>query len=127
MGISVKVDSATSVAGKTVALVVAYAGVGDKIGVAEGAEPPTNSSKWSVAYGCADHPPCRVLAEEAERSSSRRREAAGSGRRGETGSSRRRHAGGRSKTHVYLAAQRRKHAAQPRGDHSTRSGFGGTS
>lgn len=32
-----KVDSATSVAGKTVALVVAYAGVGDKIGVAEGA------------------------------------------------------------------------------------------
>ena len=37
MGISVKVDSATSVAGKTVALVVAYAGVGDKIGVAEGA------------------------------------------------------------------------------------------
>ena len=37
MGLSVKVDSATSVAGKTVALVVAYAGVGDKIGVAEGA------------------------------------------------------------------------------------------
>ena len=32
-----KVDSATSVAGKTIALVVAYAGVGDKIGVAEGA------------------------------------------------------------------------------------------
>ena len=37
MGLSVKVDSATSVAGKTIALVVAYAGVGDKIGVAEGA------------------------------------------------------------------------------------------
>ena len=37
MGLSVKVDSATSIAGKTVALVVAHAGVGDKIGVAEGA------------------------------------------------------------------------------------------
>lgn len=37
MGLSVKVDSVTSVAGKTIALVVAYAGVGDKIGVAEGA------------------------------------------------------------------------------------------
>ena len=36
-----KVESSASVAGKTLSLVVAYAGVGDKISVVEGAAGPT--------------------------------------------------------------------------------------
>ena len=41
MVFSVKVESSASVAGKTLSLVVAYAGVGDKISVVEGAAGPT--------------------------------------------------------------------------------------